>query len=197
MTAPAPALLSTRADKTAAKTAGSPAPVAANHATSPEPSRQLYPLHPALPMNPVAIPADAPFDGRDSRQPSAQESPLFLQCKLAVGASDDPQESEADRAVEDVMRMEERSAIGKPAAPPQLRRVSANGSAPGMWMAPPIVHEALRSPGRPLDRETQAFMEPRFGRDLSEVRIHTGALAAASAREIGRASCRERVSPRV
>ena len=82
------------------------------------------------------------------------------------------------------MRMEERSAIGKPAAPPQLRRVSANGSAPGMWMAPPIVHETLRSPGRPLDRETQAFMEPRFGRDLSAVRIHTGAQAAASAQAI-------------
>lgn len=49
---------------------------------------------------------------------------------------------------------------------------------------PPIVHEVLRSPGRPLDRETRAFMEPRFGRDFSEVRVHTDSKAAESARAV-------------
>ncbi len=39
--------------------------------------------------------------------------------------------------------------------------------------APPIVHEVLRSPGRPLDAATRAFMEPRFGLDFSQVRVHT------------------------
>jgi hypothetical protein len=53
-----------------------------------------------------------------------------------------------------------------------------------MWAAPHIVHEALSATGRPLDRETREFMEPRFGRDLSAVRIHTGAQAAASARAV-------------
>lgn len=38
---------------------------------------------------------------------------------------------------------------------------------------PSIVHEVLRSPGQPLDRETRVFMEPRFGRDFSRVRVHT------------------------
>jgi Domain of unknown function (DUF4157) len=46
---------------------------------------------------------------------------------------------------------------------------------------PSIVHEVLRSPGRPLDAETRAFMEPRFGHDFSHVRVHTDAKAAASA----------------
>src|SRR2546430_4522328 len=46
---------------------------------------------------------------------------------------------------------------------------------------PPIVHEVLRSPGQPLDRETRAFMEPRFGHDFSNVRVHTDAKAAESA----------------
>jgi hypothetical protein len=32
---------------------------------------------------------------------------------------------------------------------------------------PPIVHDVLRSPGRPLDSATRAFMEPRFGHDFS------------------------------
>ena len=43
---------------------------------------------------------------------------------------------------------------------------------------PPIVHEVLRSPGQPLDMETRAFMEPRFGHDFSQVRIHTHGPAA-------------------
>ena len=50
--------------------------------------------------------------------------------------------------------------------------------------APLIVHEALRSPGQPLDATTRSFMEPRFGHDFSRVRVHTGAQAAESAREM-------------
>jgi hypothetical protein len=46
------------------------------------------------------------------------------------------------------------------------------------------VHEALRSPGQPLDAETRAFMEPRFGHDFSRVRVHTDSVAAASARAV-------------
>ncbi len=49
---------------------------------------------------------------------------------------------------------------------------------------PPIVHEVLRSPGQPLDEATRAFMEPRFGHDLSRVRVHTNAKAAESARAV-------------
>ncbi len=49
---------------------------------------------------------------------------------------------------------------------------------------PPIVHEMLRSPGQPLDAQTRAYMEPRFGRDFSNVRVHTDAEAAESARMV-------------
>ena len=49
---------------------------------------------------------------------------------------------------------------------------------------PPIVHEVLHSPGQPLDSQTRAFMEPRFGHDFSKVRVHTGARAAESAQAI-------------
>ena len=51
--------------------------------------------------------------------------------------------------------------------------------------APPIVHEVLGAPGRPLDAETRSFMEPRFGHDFSQVRIHDESRAAASARAVG------------
>jgi hypothetical protein len=50
--------------------------------------------------------------------------------------------------------------------------------------APPIVHDALRSAGQPLDAATRALMEPRFGHDFGEVRVHTGPTAAASARAV-------------
>lgn len=47
--------------------------------------------------------------------------------------------------------------------------------------APGIVHEVLQSPGQPLDEKTRAFFENRFQQDFSDVRIHTGAQASASA----------------
>lgn len=50
--------------------------------------------------------------------------------------------------------------------------------------APPIVHEVLNTPGEPLDQKARAFMEPRFGHDFGQVRIHADARAAESARAV-------------
>ncbi len=47
---------------------------------------------------------------------------------------------------------------------------------------PPIVYDVLHSPGQPLDADTRAFMESRFGHDFSRVRVHTDVKAAESAR---------------
>jgi hypothetical protein len=46
------------------------------------------------------------------------------------------------------------------------------------------VDRALASPARSLDPATRAAMEPRFGHDFSQVRIHTGGQADASARAL-------------
>ena len=43
---------------------------------------------------------------------------------------------------------------------------------------PPVVHEVLRSPGKPLDATTRTFLEPRLGYDFSRVRVHTDEHAA-------------------
>lgn len=64
----------------------------------------------------------------------------------------------------------------------QGRLKKANGHVKPANSAPPIVRDALRSSGQPLDAATRAFMEPRFGHDFSGVRVHTNAQAAASAR---------------
>ena len=49
---------------------------------------------------------------------------------------------------------------------------------------PASVHDVLRAPGHPLDPETRAEMEPRFGRDFSGVRVHTDSAASESARAV-------------
>jgi len=64
----------------------------------------------------------------------------------------------------------------------ELQRLQSNNE--GQISAPPIVHEVLRSSGQPLDAHTRSFMEPRFGHDFSQVRVHTDAKATESAQAI-------------
>ncbi len=49
---------------------------------------------------------------------------------------------------------------------------------------PPIVHDVLNSTGQSVDAGTRAFMEPRFGHDFSQVRVHTDSRAAESAQAV-------------
>jgi hypothetical protein len=121
--------------------------------------------------------------------------PGNLQPKLAVGAVNDPLEHEADRVADQVMRMPDDPVTMLKAAQPQLRRKcavcetepeklqskSSSFARTDIVEAPPIVHEVLHSPGRPLDNGLQTFFESRFGRDFSGVRIHTEERAENSA----------------
>lgn len=63
-----------------------------------------------------------------------------------------------------------------------LSRLPAGSSKTGD--APPIVHNVLSSPGRPLEPQARVFTEQRFGYDLGHVRIHTYTKAAESAEAI-------------
>jgi hypothetical protein len=51
--------------------------------------------------------------------------------------------------------------------------------------ASPTVPEALRSPGHPLEGKLLASFGAGFGHDFSQVRVHSGSLAAASAQSVG------------
>jgi hypothetical protein len=131
---------------------------------------------------------------------------LRLQRKLAVGSVSDPLEMEADRIADSIVREGSR-AIAHGRSPLAVQRMcsceehgtpcaacaakqadekeealqrKAGPNAPQMH-APPLVHDVLRTPGQPLDAATRAFVEPRFGRDFSNVRVHTDARAAESA----------------
>ena len=48
-----------------------------------------------------------------------------------------------------------------------------------------LVDSTLRSTSQPLDKTTRSFFEPRFGYDLSSIRIHTGSDATTSANALG------------
>jgi Domain of unknown function (DUF4157) len=64
-----------------------------------------------------------------------------------------------------------------------LQRSRAGGAEPPSAV-PPIVHKVLQSPGQPLDPRTRKFMEPRFGQDFSNVRIHNDERATKSAQAV-------------
>jgi hypothetical protein len=69
-----------------------------------------------------------------------------------------------------------------------LQRAAIDGHAAAPRNIPPIVQDVLRQPGVPLDAATREFVEPRFGRDFSRVRLHTDERAARSARTVGAAA---------
>jgi hypothetical protein len=99
---------------------------------------------------------------------------------LEIGAANDASEREADVVAAQVLRMPDPD-LSMGAASPQVSSTSAAGT---VAVAPRIVHDVARAPGRPLEPAARAFFEPRFGRDLSQVRVHTDHRAAESARLI-------------
>jgi Domain of unknown function (DUF4157) len=109
---------------------------------------------------------------------------------LTIGEPGDQFEQGAERIADEVGRPLESGASADARIPvATLRSATSLGAAggpdpAGRESAPPIVHDALRSPGRPLDDDTRAFMEPRFGYDFSGVHINTGTKAADSARAV-------------
>jgi hypothetical protein len=54
----------------------------------------------------------------------------------------------------------------------------------GSMEAPPIVHDVIGEPGRPLDDGTRTEMERRFGHNFADVRVHTDGRAADSAHAV-------------
>ena len=119
--------------------------------------------------------------------------------ELAINEPEDAYEAEADRVADHVTN------FPSPESPPlrisaasgrspQRRRTSCEddeegtldgkGTSARPGAAPPIVHEVLRSVGQPLDPETLAFMETRFGHNFGRVRVHTDQRAASSAKAI-------------
>ncbi|MGH9606625.1 MAG: DUF4157 domain-containing protein [Terracidiphilus sp.] len=125
----------------------------------------LAPKH-LLPAQPSAIPVEA-------------ASPESATRSLTIGPAHSPLEAEADAMAAHTLTSEPLAGLENGA-----RQATAAGDSQASSVAPPIVHEALGSPGQPLDSATRAFMEPRLGADLGSVHVHTGQNAAEAARAV-------------
>jgi outer membrane protein OmpA-like peptidoglycan-associated protein len=128
-----------------------------------------------------------------------------IQAKLAISQPGDPDEEEADRVADQVMRMAKPTPISSSPGTIQrkcaaceaggatcpkceeeekLQRKEKPGHAP---QTTPAIHSqiaALRGGGQPLPPSVRAFFEPRFGADFSQVRVHTDAAAQQSAQDV-------------
>jgi hypothetical protein len=136
----------------------------------------------ALAFGPSLARKEATGEPSPARAVSASRpgTPRFLQRRaLKVEAGTSPLEREADAVAEQITRM---PAGGAPAMRLQTKRLRPGDS--GQTAAPAVVDEALSTPGQSLDPATRGLMEPRFGRDFSQVRVHTDAKGADSARAV-------------
>jgi len=104
-----------------------------------------------------------------------------VQARLEVGPVGDRHEQEADAIAGRVMAMR----LGEPQPAAQLAgpvgagpvRAKAAGSGGGETIA--ASESQLTSGGSDLPASTRGFFEPRLGRDLSDVKVHTGDQASA------------------
>ena len=102
-----------------------------------------------------------------------------IQTKLSVGPANDVYEQEADRVADHVMRM---PALSETSEVATLIQRLGSGNDGGFDPGPDF--QVTQGTGRPLSEATRRTMEPRFGVDFSQVRVHTGAQAEQSASQI-------------
>jgi hypothetical protein len=114
--------------------------------------------------------------------PRCQED-IQLQSKLAVGSTNDPAEKQADQIADQVMQSNSKP-VQLEATPSASLQRKTGGEGNEISEAPSIVHDVLKTPGQPLDDATRSFMEPRLNQDLSNVRVHNDADAAASSQAV-------------
>jgi Domain of unknown function (DUF4157) len=107
--------------------------------------------------------------GQIAVQPAPASAP---QTKLRVSQPGDAHEQEADQIADAVLRMP--AAQKKASDETTAARAMASQTGGSQEIIPD-------SDGQPLDAATRAYMEPRFGHDFGQVRVHTDEQAAQAA----------------
>lgn len=155
---------------------GSPGPVASRHGSPGLLQRQLGNRLVREAVSPSAprLQRACACGGSCADCRGEEEEGPRVQAKLVVGAPGDRFEREADRVAERVTTGGAASAHPARPAVQRLSDGSGGGGGPPTGALPSGQVRAL-SPG------TRAFMEPRFGVDFGEVRLHTGSAAEAAA----------------
>lgn len=98
---------------------------------------------------------------------------------MAIGPTGDMAEQQADRAADQVVfgRKSANSSLGMAT---EQRQPDPTMSAQTSYSAADAVQDA----GHALPSQERAFFEPRFGRDLGSIRLHTGTAAQSAAQHL-------------
>jgi hypothetical protein len=109
--------------------------------------------------------------------------------KLRINDAGDKYEQEADQVAKQVTRMPEPQAQRKAHPSSQnedevIQTKSVDNAGHTQTVDKSPLQSMQSSSGQPLDSATRSFMEPRFGHDFGQVRLHTGRQAAESAQAI-------------
>ena len=111
----------------------------------------------------------------------AAEGKKQIRGQFTSGTSNDPLEQEADQVADQILAAPEHSAVSS--TPPHIQRFTSQETRKND-AAPASVERVIASSGRPLEPSLRQDMERRFGHDFSRVRVHSGAAAEHSAREV-------------
>jgi len=119
-------------------------------------------------------------------RPTAQAGSGIVRRMCAECQKDLDKESQVQRKADGtvIRRLCKECRKGEEETRPNVQRKAAGvGDAGGP--APGLVRKVLASSGEPLSASSRAFFEPRFGLDLSDVRVHVDPQAGESAEQIG------------
>jgi Domain of unknown function (DUF4157) len=149
---------------------------------APAPTSRTAGAAPAQKATRTSLPVLLQLQRMHGNQFVQRELRTMLQAKLTVTPPDDRYEQEADRVATQI-------AGGSPRAmehgePPCVPRPNAEPVHSTAEAAPASVQRSLADPGSPLESGLRQDMEQRFGQDFSQVRIHKGAAAEHSARDL-------------
>lgn len=143
-------------------------------------------------QTPNSTPASAVMENMSLQEPSEHElntkklNRLIILPKLTVGAPDDPYEKEADAVTDKVMRMPDQNFVQRKCSeceekegkihrkPSVTPLIQAKGDF--MNKVSDSLSKAIQSSkgtGILMDSKTQSFMSNRFGRDFSNVKVHS------------------------
>ncbi len=150
------------------------------------------------PSEPTPPPADggsAPPAG-DAPPPSSGmnflDMPLSaeeagIQTKLTIGEPGDRYEREADQTAAQVMRMPDphvEDPLEAETGAPQIQQRGNGGDTNSIaHLQSRLNHQSGK--GAPLPKTVKSFMEPRFGHDFSQVRVHTDSSAVQMNKDLG------------
>ena len=110
-----------------------------------------------------------------------------LQAKLRIGQPGDVYELEADRVADAVMRMPEPGVQRQVEPEEEEEELQAKATSGHLSEVTPNLEFnilSLKGGGQPLSESERTYFEPRFGRDFSQVRVHTDERAAESAQAV-------------